>query len=89
MNETLRKVIGERLKLYRESLGLTVYKVATKGNMRISQVNAVENGDTNYTIDTFFSYIRGCDLYIYFAEKERGTIAELADKGVNNHPDNS
>jgi hypothetical protein len=29
----------------------------------------VERGDKNYTIGSLLGYIKGCQLYIYFAEK--------------------
>lgn len=64
-----RQAIGEKLREFRESRGLTMYRIAKTGDMEHTQVQSVESGDTNYTIDTFFSYLRGCYLYVYFAEK--------------------
>lgn len=66
---TYREVLGERLRTFREDRGLTVYKVAQNGGIRIDQVKAIESGETNYTIDAFLGYILGNDLYIYFSEK--------------------
>lgn len=65
-----RKIMGERLKKFRKDKGLTAYRVAKNGNIRIEQVKAVETGDTNYTIDIFVGYIVGCGLYMHLAEKE-------------------
>lgn len=86
-----RKVLGERLRAFRESRNMSVYGVSLKGNIRIDQVNAVENGDKNYTIDAFLGYIAGSDLYMYFAEKENTNdthdFTELIEKGIDNDPD--
>ena len=53
MNEISKnkKIIGENLKAIREKKGLTIYKVAKQGNIRIEQVNSIEIGEKNYTID--------------------------------------
>ena len=68
--ESYRKVLGERLRAFREKRGLSAYRIAQKGNIRIDQVNAVELGEKNYTIDAFLGYISGSDLYMYFSEKD-------------------
>jgi len=71
MNEkqSYRHVMGEKLKEFRESRGLTVYAVAKKGGLEWSQVQSVENGEKSYTIDTFIGYLQGCNLGLAFAEK--------------------
>lgn len=66
-----REVLGQRLKEFRESRNLSMYAVAQRGNIRIGQVKAIENGDSNYTIDVFLGYIAGSSLYMYFAEKDQ------------------
>ncbi|MDR2084321.1 MAG: helix-turn-helix domain-containing protein [Bacteroidales bacterium] len=69
-----RKIIGDLLKEFRESRGLTLYQMAKEsGTIVSSQAGIVEKGETNYTIDTFFDYIEAAGLYIYFAEKENST----------------
>lgn len=88
---TYREVLGERLKAFREERGLTVYRVAQNGGIRIDQVQAIESGETNYTIDAFLGYIHGNDLYMYFSEKseERESphdFDDLAKKGIENKP---
>ncbi len=70
--QAYRQVLGERLKAFREERGLSAYRVAMNGGIQMGQVKAVEEGDTNYTIDVFLGYIHGCDLYMYFAEKSEG-----------------
>lgn len=90
--KSYREVIGERLRAFREKRGLSAYRVAQKGNIRIDQVNAVELGEKNYTIDAFLGYISGSDLYIYFAEKDNTDdthdLGEMITKAIDNNPDN-
>lgn len=85
-----RKVLGERLRAFREERNISAYSVAQKGDIRIDQVNAIESGDKNYTIDEFLSYVIGSDLYMYFAEKENTNdthdFSELVEKGIDNDP---
>lgn len=69
--QSYREVLGMKLKDFRESRNITMYSVAKKGNITISQVKAVESGETNYTMDIFLGYIVGSDLYMYFSEKEK------------------
>jgi transcriptional regulator with XRE-family HTH domain len=89
--QTYRDVLGERLRTFREDRGLTVYKVAKNGGIRIDQVKAIESGGTNYTIDSLLGYILGNDLYIYFAEKSEGRenphdFKDIAGKAIDNDP---
>lgn len=86
-----REVLGERLRAFREERGLTAYRVALNGGIRIEQVQKIERGE-GYTIDVFLGYIAGCDLYMYFAPKssERKTphdFDDLVQKGIDNSPD--
>lgn len=69
--QSYREVLGMKLKDFRETRNITMYSVAKKGNITISQVKAVESGETNYTMDIFLGYIVGSDLYMYFSEKEK------------------
>lgn len=76
-----REVLGQRLQEFRESRNLSRYAVAQKGQIRIEQVKAVEEGASNYTIDVFLGYISGSDLYMYFAEKDNdNNLKDLIDK---------
>ncbi|MGR4857887.1 helix-turn-helix domain-containing protein [Bacteroides pyogenes] len=89
--KTYREVLGERLKAFREERGLSVYKVAQDGGIRIDQAKAVESGESNYTIDAFLGYILGSDLYIYFSEKSEGRekphdFNDLVDMAGKNDP---
>lgn len=69
MNEISKnkKIIGENWKPQREK-GLTIYKVAKQGNIRIEQVNSIEIGEKNYTIDALIGYILGANISIDFKE---------------------
>lgn len=89
--ENYRKVLGERLRAFRESRGISKYGVAKKGDIVINQVTDIEEGGKNYTIDVFLGYITGCDLYMYFAEKDNKEAThdfkELIEKGIKNNPE--
>ena len=85
-----REVLGERLKEFRESRNLSRYAVAQKGQIRIEQVKAVEEGTTNYTIDVFLGYVTGSNLFMYFAEKDEGEnpdLKQLIAKAKDNIPE--
>lgn len=90
--KSYREVIGERLRAFREDRCISAYRVAQKGNIRIDQVNSVESGDKNYTIDAFFGYIVGNDLYMYFSEKDNTdsthNFREMVSKAIGNDPEN-
>lgn len=85
-----RKVMGERLRAFRESRGLSACQVAKKGGIRVDQVRWVEEGNRNYTIDAFLGYVTGCNLYMYFAAKdnpgESTDFEELIQKGIDANP---
>ena len=49
--EQFRKTIGEWLMNHRQSKSMSIYRVAKDGKITISQVKAVEEGSTNYTIN--------------------------------------
>lgn len=90
--KSYRVVMGQKLREFRESRGLTAYRVAKNGGIRIDQVASVEAGETNYTIDVFLGYVIGCELYLFFGEKGEGRelphdFNELAGKAAENYPD--
>jgi transcriptional regulator with XRE-family HTH domain len=87
-----REVLGERLKLFREERGLSMFRVARRGGINPHQVAAVESGDSNYTVDSLLGYILGCDLYMYFAEKSENRerphdFNDMVKKGIETDPD--
>lgn len=86
-----REVIGERLKAFRESRGVSLYKLAKLGGISIGQAKAVESGSSNYTIDVFIGYIIGSDLYMFFSEKSENRqkphdISDISVKAISEDP---
>lgn len=86
-----REVLGQRLKEFREGRGISSEKVARDGGISPNQVEAIERGETNYTMDEFLGYISGSELYMYFAEKspERSKphdFEDLAKRAAENNP---
>lgn len=86
-----REVIGERLKAFRENRGVSLHSLASAGGITIEQAEAVESGNSDYSIDVFISYIIGSGLYIYFAEKSADRcqphdIDDLAHKAIDADP---
>ena len=67
--KTYREVLGHRLRTFRLDRGLTTYAVAKNGGITIGQVNAVEEGVKNYTIETFLGYLSGSGLYMSLQKK--------------------
>lgn len=67
--KTYREVLGHRLRIFRLDRGLTAYAVARDGGITIGQVNAVEEGVKNYTIETFLGYLSGSGLYMSLQKK--------------------
>ena len=67
--KSYREVLGHRLRTFRLDRGLTAYAVARDGGITIGQVNAVEEGVKNYTIETFLGYLSGSGLYMSLQKK--------------------
>ena len=89
--EAYREVIGERLKEFRESSGITKEHVAEVGGLSYCTIDAIEKGSEPYTIDDFISYIVGCDLYIFFSSKSKDRekphdFDDIARKCIENDP---
>jgi transcriptional regulator with XRE-family HTH domain len=64
--EGQRKAMGKQLKAFRLRQGLSLYRVAKNGNLRIETVQSVEAGEKAYTIDALLGYLQGVGLNIYF-----------------------
>lgn len=65
-----RRCLGNRLKDYRLSKGLSGYRVAKNGGLIFNQVTDIEKGEKNYTIDILLRYMKGCGLKIHFSEED-------------------
>jgi transcriptional regulator with XRE-family HTH domain len=68
--ETYRKKIGEQLQKIRTEKNLSKYMVAKRGNTQLNNITAIEKGQTNYTIDSFLAYLKGCNIEVDFKEAE-------------------
>lgn len=89
--EAYREVLGERLKEFRESMGITKEQVAEVGGLSYCTIDAIEKGSEPYTMDDFISYIIGCDLYMYFSPKSKDRekphdFDDIARQGIASHP---
>lgn len=67
--KSYREVLGHQLRAFRLDRGLTAYAVARDGGITIGQVNTVEEGVKNYTIETFLGYLSGSGLYMSLQKK--------------------
>lgn len=90
-SKNYREALGQRLRDFRKTRGLTAYRIAKNGDIARIQVKAIEDGDTNYTIDIFLGYIKGCGLNMYFAEKDidgeqTHNLDDLIAKGNTHDP---
>ena len=58
----VRRWIGERFRQFRESLGISVQRVAKGAGVSRQYVHLVEKGGANITIDTFVDMLSACGL---------------------------
>ena len=74
MNEEItkigRKKIGEYLKSLREDKGISTYQMTKSHGIQFALIKAIEEGSTNYTIDSFLTYISALDCYFYLANRD-------------------
>ena len=64
-----RQKVGEYIKMIREEKGYTLYEVAQKSGLQITQLRKIEAGE-GFTIDSFLAIIHGLDLYFFLRDKE-------------------
>lgn len=69
--EIYRKFLGERLAEFNRSRGINRYTLHKKTGISERAIIDIEEGNTNYTIDTLLKYIIASDLYIFFGEKDK------------------
>lgn len=60
--QDVRRWIGERFRHFRESLGISVLRVAKGADVSRQYVHLVEKGGANITIDTFVDMLSACGL---------------------------
>lgn len=82
LKKTNRIALGNALKAIRKGSGLSAYAVAKKGEIAIGQVKAVEEGNTNYTIDVWMGYLSGIgvnytELVSFFYESTKKNSTQL------------
>ena len=61
-----KKKLGKNLKEIREIKGISKYKLVKNSSLVYSQIDSIENGDTNYTVDVLMIYMEevGVDISI-------------------------
>jgi transcriptional regulator with XRE-family HTH domain len=68
-----KKTIGADLKELRETDNISKYRVGKDGDMVFSQIDNIESGAKNYTIDTLLAYVNALGLKITFEKNgDRG-----------------
>lgn len=77
--EQIRKSIGKVLKNHREKSGISIWKVAQASDTHTDNIKAVEEGETNYTINSLIKYLCGCDVQLHFESKNQKTELEKVD----------
>jgi len=60
--QEVRQWIGQRFRHFRESLGISVQRVAKGAGVSRQYVHLVEKGGANITIDTFVDMLAACGL---------------------------
>lgn len=56
--------IGQLLKEKREAKGWSKYKVYTVAGITPAQLDSIESGDKNYTVDTLLAYCKGAGVLL-------------------------
>lgn len=60
--QDVRRLLGERLRRYRESLGISVQRLANAAGVSRQYVHLVEKGGANLTIDTYVNMLWACGV---------------------------
>jgi transcriptional regulator with XRE-family HTH domain len=55
-----RKELGEQVKAYRQSKGVSTYRLEKMGSAK-SLPSTIEKGKVNYTVDTLLEYLEKID----------------------------
>lgn len=56
---------------FNRSRGINRYTLHKKTGISERAIIDIEEGNTNYTVDTLLKYIMASDLYIFFGEKDK------------------
>lgn len=87
-----KKFIGEKLAEFNRSRNISRYDIHLKSGISQRAIIDIEEGNTNYTIDTLIRYLIASDLYLFFGEKDkRGEVFNSEDilkSAMKNDPKN-
>lgn len=64
-----REVIGDYLSQIRIKKKISKYQLIKSVDLRMEIIDAIEKGSSAYTIDSFFKYLTGIGVYIFFGDK--------------------
>lgn len=68
--KTARNKIGLYLSGIREFKGISRNEMVRRTGLSYQQIQRIEDGDMNYTIDLFLTYVTALDCYFYLAAKD-------------------
>lgn len=66
--------IGESLREYRKSRGLSGYRVAKDGGIPESRIRDIEDALVNYRIGSLLGYLKGCGLSLKITDSKGKSI---------------
>lgn len=66
--------IGESLREYRKSRGLSGYRVAKDGGIPESRIRDIEDALVNYRIGSLLGYLKGCGLSLKITDSQGKSI---------------
>ena len=72
MEENIRHLVGNRLRLLRKQLGLSQEKIAFQSDLDRTYIASIENGKRNVSIVNIekIAVSLGCSVYDFFDSKE-------------------
>ncbi len=65
-----RKKIGAKLKALREKEDISKYKIHRGSGMKYDQIDSLERGSSNYTIDSLLKHLSFIGYELVFVKKE-------------------
>jgi transcriptional regulator with XRE-family HTH domain len=79
-----RQKVGDYLQMIREEKGYSLYEVAQKSGLQITQLRKIEAGE-GFTIDSFLAIIHALDVYFFLRDKDGKHLdfVDMAKKSRN------
>ncbi len=74
-----RSKVGQYLIDIRKFKKLSRNQMVRNTGLTYQQIQAIEEGTGNYSIDAFLTYISALDCYFYLANKDGGDLIEQSD----------